>query len=91
MADCFSPAIADKSIFIFGGEKDILNNVQVDKESRRGCLSQNYLKKLLFCFSIMIRSTWRYTDSIPPHVHCDDFNRSGNKTGVNATFDSNKN
>ena len=49
------------------------------------------LKKLLFCFTIITRSTWRYTDSIPPHVHCDDFNRPGNKTGVNATFDSNKN
>ena len=91
MAHCFSLAIADELIFILGGKKDVLNNVQVDKESRRGCLSQNYLKKLLFCFSIITRSTWRYTASIPPHVHCDDFNRPGNKTGVNATFDSNKN
>ena len=91
MAHCFSLAFADESIFIFGGEKDILKNVQVGKETRRGCLSQNYLKKLLFCFSIITRSTWRYTDSIPPHVHCDDFNRPGNETGVNATFDSNKN
>ena len=91
MPDCFSLAITDESIFIFGGEKDILKNVQVDKESRRGCLSQNYFKKLLFCFSIITRSTWRHTDSIPPHVHCDDFNRPGKNTGVNATFDSNKN
>ena len=91
MAHCFSLAIADESIFILGGEKDILNNVQVDKESRRGCLSQNYFKKLSFCFSIITRSTWRYTDSIPPHVQSDYFSRPGNKTGVNATFDSNKN
>ena len=50
MADCFFLAIADESIFILGGEKDILNNVQVDKESRRGCLSQNYLKKTFVLF-----------------------------------------
>ena len=61
MAHCFSLAFADESIFILGGEKDILNNVQVDKESRRGCLSQVYLRKLLFWFSIITRSTWRYT------------------------------
>ena len=61
MAHCFSLAFADESIFILGGQKDILNNVQVDKESRRGCLSQVYLRKLLFWFSIITRSTWRYT------------------------------
>ena len=41
---------------------DILNNVvQVDKESRHGCISQANFKKVLFCFSIITRSTWRYT------------------------------
>ena len=47
-------------------------------------------KSFYFCFSIITRRTWRYTvDSIPPYYN--NFNRPGNKTGVNATFDSNKN
>ena len=51
MAHCFSLAIADESIFILGGKKDILNKaVQVDKESRHGCISQANFKSFYFVF-----------------------------------------
>ena len=59
MTHCFSLAIVGESILILGGERDILNNVvQVDNESRHGCLLRANFKKLLFCFSIITRSTW---------------------------------
>ena len=45
----------------FGRKRDTLNNaVQVENESRRGCLTEVNFKKLLFCFSIITRGTWRY-------------------------------